>query len=111
MLLNVHGSLSAKNYRAKGSELLNSKDPFAVAVTTGELIVDCQKFCSLLEVSAEKMGQFCVELLDLWLNDNVLSSLNSLSARDFGMKKISCCIVLHFHQHFYQQFLPLDNNH
>ena len=52
MLLNIYGSLSAKNYHAKGNELLNSKDPFAVAVMTGELIVDRQKILQFA-------GSFC----------------------------------------------------
>ena len=55
-------------------------------------------------------GYNFVELLDPWLDDNVLSSLNS-SGKDFWRNKIFGWMVLHFHQHFYWQFLPLENNH
>ena len=64
-------------------ERANSKDPFTVAVTTGELIVDCKKVPLIAECFYNnfEIGQFSVDLLDLWLKDGVVSFLNSSSAR------------------------------
>ena len=85
-------------------ERANSEDPFTVAATTGELIVDCKKVLLFVECfynnntnfresptnTPEKKIvifnfttrlQFSVDLLDLWLKDGVVSFLNSSSAR------------------------------
>ena len=64
-------------------ERANSEDPFTVAVTTGELIVDCKKVPLFAECFYNnfEIGQFSVDLLDLWLKDGVVSFLNSSSAR------------------------------
>ena len=70
-------------------EQVNSKDPFALAVTTGKLIVDCDKFLQFAQCFYDKMGQISVEeVLDSSLDTIVLSFLNS-SARKFLVKKIS----------------------
>ena len=69
-------------------ERANSKDPFTVAVTTGELIIGCKKFLLFTQCFYNKMGQFSTELLDLQLNDNVLNFLNLLSARIFLEEEI-----------------------
>ena len=64
-------------------ERATSEDPFTVTVTTGELIVGCKKFLLFARCFYNKMGEFSIELLDPQLNDNVLSFLNLLSARNF----------------------------
>ena len=64
-------------------EQANSEDPFTVAAMTGELIVDCKNvplFAQCFYNNFE-IGQFSVDLLDLWIKDCVLSFLNSSSAR------------------------------
>ena len=57
-------------------------------LTTGKLIVDCDKFLQFAQSFYDKMGQFSVEVLDSSLDTIVLSFLNSLT-RKFLVKKIS----------------------
>ena len=63
-------------------EHANSWDPFAVAMTTDELIVVQQKFLQFARCFYNKMGQFTS-----WLNDNVLGILNSSERINFQSKK------------------------
>ena len=59
----------------------NYEDPFVVTVAKDELIVGRENF-------PEFAGSISVELLDMRLNENMLSFLN-LSTRKFWMKKFS----------------------
>ena len=70
----VGEELPCQSVRAK------SEDPFTVVVMAGELIVGREKFPQFARCFYDKMGQFSVELLDLWLDDNVLGFLNLSSA-------------------------------
>ena len=54
-----------------------SHDPLAVAATADELIVGREKFPQFARRFYDKMRQFFVELLNPWLDDNVLGFLNS----------------------------------
>ena len=60
----------------------NSWDPFAVAMTTDELIVGHQKFLQFARCFYNKMGQF-----SSWLNDNMLGILDSSERVNFQSKK------------------------
>ena len=59
-----------------------------VAVTTGELVVGCQKFPQFARCLYDQIGQFSVKLLVLGLENIVLSFLNFSSARNLRRKKI-----------------------
>ena len=78
-------------------EQANSDDPFTVAVTTGELIIGCEKCPQCPRcVYDDIMGQFSVELLDQRLDDNVLDFLTI--SKKFVEEAIS--VPRNFREHF-----------
>ena len=53
----------------------------------GELIVGREKFLQFAQCFCDKISLFSIKLLDLWLDDNVVGFLNSLSGSHFWRKK------------------------
>ena len=84
-LIKACGSLLAEELPCQ-SEWANSEDPFAVVVMAGELIVGPEKFLQFAQCFYNKMVQISAELLDPWLDDNVLGFLNLLKASHFWKK-------------------------
>ena len=72
MLIKACQSLSAKKKLPCQRKGANSEDVFAVAVTTGELIIGREKFPVFLIV--RQISQFTVNILDLRLKQTVLDS-------------------------------------
>ena len=81
MLIKAHGLLSVNSCYAKGNELTPR--------IHSQLIVGREFFSQFPQCLYDKMGQFSVELLDPWLNGNMLGFLNLSSARN-SWRKIFC---------------------
>ena len=93
-------------------ERANSEDPFTVAATTGELIVDCKKVLLFAECFYNnfEIGQFSVDLLDLLLKDwcgqlpQLVISKNFGRGRHFSGNKL-------LQQHIFVELLFNCKNH